>query len=309
MAVLFKPTYLYVKTHNKTGLKYFGKTVSANPYSYRGSGVYWKRHIKQHGYDVTTEIIGYFTDKRECMQAAWEFSVHHNITLSEEWANLRDECLDGGDTMNNRIGAKCSKTGKHLGAISKMDPRWAVGEIVPVNVGYVTVTDLITNKNKRIPLTEFDASQHVSTIKNRTPARIVSTGENILAHMDDPRWATGELVSNSAGKAAASDNNGISLGLVDLSDPRWKTGEILSSVIGINVGTTPAKCNKTGTSLGRVSNDDPRWAVGEIVALSKGRYKDCSSAKDATTGAALGMILKSDPRWKTGQIVGIKKKL
>ncbi len=50
----FKPTYLYIKTHNKTGMKYFGKTVSEDPEKYSGSGVYWKRHIEKHGNDVTT---------------------------------------------------------------------------------------------------------------------------------------------------------------------------------------------------------------------------------------------------------------
>ena len=36
--------YLYKKTHNKTGLKYLGKTISKDPYTYSGSGVYWTRH-------------------------------------------------------------------------------------------------------------------------------------------------------------------------------------------------------------------------------------------------------------------------
>jgi len=37
--------YLYVKIHNVTKLKYFGKTTK-NPYNYKGSGLYWKRHLK-----------------------------------------------------------------------------------------------------------------------------------------------------------------------------------------------------------------------------------------------------------------------
>jgi transposase len=49
--------YLYVKTHNKTGLKYLGKTTSKDPHKYKGSGTYWLSHIKKHGYDVSTEII------------------------------------------------------------------------------------------------------------------------------------------------------------------------------------------------------------------------------------------------------------
>ena len=34
--------YLYVKNHNKTGLKYFGKTSRENPYSYCGTGSHRK---------------------------------------------------------------------------------------------------------------------------------------------------------------------------------------------------------------------------------------------------------------------------
>ena len=48
---------LYLKTHNKTGLKYLGIT-SEDPYKYKGSGVEWKDHIKKHGrHDVTTEVL------------------------------------------------------------------------------------------------------------------------------------------------------------------------------------------------------------------------------------------------------------
>ena len=42
---MFKQTFIYVKIH-ETGLKYFGKTVKTNVQSYRGSGKYWKNHIK-----------------------------------------------------------------------------------------------------------------------------------------------------------------------------------------------------------------------------------------------------------------------
>lgn len=98
----FKPTYLYVKTHNVTGLKYFGKTTS-NRNRYRGSGHYWVRHIKKHGYDVTTEILGYFTDQNDCVKFATEFSISNNIVESKEWANERIENgLDGGDTVSQK---------------------------------------------------------------------------------------------------------------------------------------------------------------------------------------------------------------
>lgn len=98
MTKQFFPTYLYIKTHNITGLKYFGKTTQ-DPFSYRGSGKYWLRHISYYGNNVTTEIIGYFTNKDECKTAALNFSLENNIVDSHEWANLIEENgLDGGAT-------------------------------------------------------------------------------------------------------------------------------------------------------------------------------------------------------------------
>lgn len=88
--------YLYVKTHNKTGLKYFGKTTKKDPYKYKGSGIYWKKHLQKHGVDFSTEIIGCFEDEEECKKVALEFSEKYNIVESEEWANLIEENgLDG----------------------------------------------------------------------------------------------------------------------------------------------------------------------------------------------------------------------
>ena len=94
---MFKPTYLYIKTHNDTGLKYFGKTTK-DPQTYHGSGMKWLRHLAAHGYNVKTEILGYFTDKEKCLFAAIDFSIKNKIVESDEWANLRVETLDGGDT-------------------------------------------------------------------------------------------------------------------------------------------------------------------------------------------------------------------
>lgn len=99
----FKPTYLYTKEHKLTGLKYFGKTIK-NPYEYSGSGTYWLRHLKKYGNDVTTTIVGYYTDETQCKEAALNFSKSNNIVESKEWANLCDENgTDGGYRPNNHL--------------------------------------------------------------------------------------------------------------------------------------------------------------------------------------------------------------
>ncbi|NBP02041.1 MAG: hypothetical protein EBU90_18305 [Proteobacteria bacterium] len=104
-----KPIHLYIKTHNKTGLKYFGKTVSKDPYKYKGSGVYWNKHLEKHGNDVSTEIIASFLDKNECKLFAKEFSIKNNIVESLEWANLKIEELDGGWTHINSLSKQIRK--------------------------------------------------------------------------------------------------------------------------------------------------------------------------------------------------------
>lgn len=94
--------YLYVKTHNITGLKYLGKTVSKNPHQYKGSGIYWSSHIKKHGYDVTTEIL------KECLSEyelqywgkyyseLWDIVNKTDSSGRKVWANLRPEEGTGG---------------------------------------------------------------------------------------------------------------------------------------------------------------------------------------------------------------------
>lgn len=86
--------YLYKKTHNKTGLQYLGKT-SRNPHTYNGSGTYWRRHLKQHGCDITTEILKECSDTEELKYWGQLYSDMWDIVKSSEWANLKPEDGDG----------------------------------------------------------------------------------------------------------------------------------------------------------------------------------------------------------------------
>jgi len=88
--------YLYVKTHNITGLKYLGKTINPDPHSYKGSGTIWLRHIKKHGYDVTTEILKECSNNEEIKQWGQHYSSLWNIVEDSSWANLKPEEGDGG---------------------------------------------------------------------------------------------------------------------------------------------------------------------------------------------------------------------
>jgi hypothetical protein len=102
----FKPTYLYIKQHSITGLKYLGKTTKTDPDAYLGSGTYWRRHIKAHGVEhVVTLWKQLFTDREELIQEALRLSEEHDVANSEGWANLQEE--NGLDGVT--IGTKLSK--------------------------------------------------------------------------------------------------------------------------------------------------------------------------------------------------------
>src|SRR5713101_5315832 len=96
---------LYIKTHNITRLKYFGKTTRNNPEKYKGSGVYWKKHIKKHGNNVTTEIFGKYDNIEICTEAALKFSIDNDIVNSIQWANLRNK----NNLENKNVNKKDNK--------------------------------------------------------------------------------------------------------------------------------------------------------------------------------------------------------
>lgn len=118
----FKPTYLYVKKHSKTGFMYFGKTTQTDPIKYLGSGTHWKNHYKKHGKDFIQNVfLKYFINLEECVRFAITFSVENNIVESPHWANKIVEdgigILGGGmegkhHTEQGKINIGTSQLGK-----------------------------------------------------------------------------------------------------------------------------------------------------------------------------------------------------
>jgi hypothetical protein len=123
---------LYLKTHNKTGLKYLGKTIQ-DPFTYLGSGKRWVPHLKKHGTDIKTEILFETEDPKELTKWGIYYSKLWNVVKSKDFANCKEESGDGGDMsmcdayrkgiiMRDTSGSKNSMYGRS--AIVEQNIRW-----------------------------------------------------------------------------------------------------------------------------------------------------------------------------------------
>jgi hypothetical protein len=107
--------FLYIKTHKPTGMKYLGQT-KRDSFTYPGSGQEWLKHLKEHGKDVYTEILGEFDSIQELEKMGRYYSLLWNIVESSEWANLM---IETGHGKGWTKGKKRSETTKE-----KMKKSW-----------------------------------------------------------------------------------------------------------------------------------------------------------------------------------------
>ena len=119
--------YLYLKTHNKTGLKYLGKTTR-DPQKYLGSGKRWLRHLAKHGNDITTEILLETEDKQSLADTGLHYSKLWNIVEDQSFANMRPESGDGGNTSNCEAYKEGMKKRDTSGSKNSMAGRSAIVE-------------------------------------------------------------------------------------------------------------------------------------------------------------------------------------
>ena len=108
-----------VKRHRNTGLMYFCKTSTRDPLKYRGSGSYWKKHLKIHSKDVDTLWYQLFDSEEDLVEFALFFSEFHDIVSAVDtrgkkiWANeIPENGLQGGQNKGLPSPQKGVPTGR-----------------------------------------------------------------------------------------------------------------------------------------------------------------------------------------------------
>lgn len=179
-------TYLYVKTHNVTGLKYLGKTTKEDPHKYIGSGKYWRLHLRKHGYDYTTEILKECTSKEEVKQLGVYYSELWDVVASDEWANLKPENGDGGGVAGTKRSPE---------SIAKMiASRKANGTLNPNNPESISKRLATRKANDSFKRSSEAIAKQVATIKANDSNRRSSES---IEKMRKSREANGTLNTNT----------------------------------------------------------------------------------------------------------------
>lgn len=165
--------YLYVKTHNKTGLKYLGKTKSKDPHRYKGSGADWKLHLKENGVDYTTEIIKECKNNAELNYWGRYYSNLWNVAHSNEWANRIPETGGGSPYRVLTESQKLHLSEKFKGHVVSEETRQKISNAgkgrIPWNKGLTKETDSRVAEN-------VTAIVQMAKNKTRTPWNKGKTG-------------------------------------------------------------------------------------------------------------------------------------
>lgn len=105
---------LLLKMHNSTGMKYLCVTRKDDYEKYRGSGVYWLKHLKKHGYNFSTIVLHESEERdRNFIDLCLSTSKQLNIVESNEYANLMYECANSTRNYKNldsSVGEKISQS-------------------------------------------------------------------------------------------------------------------------------------------------------------------------------------------------------
>ena len=191
---------LYIATHNKTGLKYFGKTrvyftQEELQKSYHGSGSYWKKHLTKHGDDVNIEIYGiYSLNATEVdyvkpialyLSKIWGITDLYNISGSRRrkkvWANeIPENGLDGGRLTKENHKEFCEKRRINNLVWHTEETKYKISE---------------GNKNKHLS----EDHKHKISLSNKNKVRthesvkkgIASRHKNLVWHTEETKYKIG----------------------------------------------------------------------------------------------------------------------
>jgi hypothetical protein len=158
---MFKTTALYVKTHNVTGFKYFGKTTRLQRiHSYKGSGIHWIRHLKKHGSNYKTELLGIWQDQDRLIKFARKFCEEHDVVNSPNWANMvLEEGIQGAANGETNVS-------KRIDVRKKMSERSAKNNLGKFGENHPSFKGWYVTPLGKFPSLKAASEAHKTSLQN-----------------------------------------------------------------------------------------------------------------------------------------------
>jgi hypothetical protein len=202
---------LMIKQHRDTKLKYLCYTrKEGTEYDlYPGSGIEWLKHLNEYGENIETTLIFETDSKQEFKKYAKTKSIEWDIVNSPEWANLKLEEGDGGDTVSNRMWITNGELSKYILKEDNIPDGWRRGRSnIPFND----------------PIKQSEFSKRSDRIK---------TGKSIKLAWDEGRF------NRDHSKCGAKGDNNVS---------RRPDVKEKMRIARLKNSETPAVCSKCGNS-------------------------------------------------------------
>lgn len=219
------------KTTNLINNKYYIGAHSTNKLSdkYLGSGIIINKAIKKYGYkNFKFEILEYCNNKEEMFLRESEI--------------VNQSVLDDKLCYNIKVGGNYSSGTK----------------------GRIEVRNKLINELSFIFPKDFNPEIYERIGFTKGKVVVKDTDNNIfLISKTDPRYLSGELVSNLKGKIIAKDKNNHII-QIDKNDPRYLSGELFGHTKGRSVVK-----DKNGKTF-QVDSNDIRIKTGELVHIQTG---------------------------------------
>lgn len=241
--------YLYVKTHNITGLKYLGFTKKSNPYAYKGSGTQWKAHLNEHGLDYSTSILKICYSMKSVEAWGLFYSNLWSVTRSNKWANIKPESGDGGDTKSGTVAWNNGRENKY--SSTRPGPEWEKGLLIEKLSWYNNGTEerklnfcpsgwtpgrlkgkkawnngYITKRSYECPGPEWKLGRLVTEAMHRSAKEqsgyatlFDREGNKVRVRVGDDRHLSGDLRSANKGRDTFIDVDTGNEYRLDISDP------------------------------------------------------------------------------------------
>ena len=258
---------IYVKTHLITGLKYLGKTSSKNPSLYKGSGKYWKLHLKTHGNFVSTEILKECNNLEEARYWGEYYSDLFDVVNSNAWANLKPEIGDGGSAKGINFGRRhTDETRKKISTKKKGIPApWAA---VPrtqeqkLHLSEINTGKTLSNDTKEKMSKARVGKTHSTHSKNKMRKKKTAEAiENMkIAQQQRRSHSTEIFITDGVNNKRINDTDQIPAG--------WIKGRTINTV-------PPSQKNKRWINNGSVNKMSSElmegWSYGRIKVTNKGK--------------------------------------